>query len=154
LNIIQRKHIRRTLVIELIFLSIAICISILAITSSYQLLIFSEIRFPDIYYEFEGMYLLFLLLCILGLTELVSLIHLFGFIKWRKNLSWPRALLVIVVVHILLGFLSFYSIKFTIAGSNTSEVSQSFYIFTSLILIECVIMGFILYRLYITKKIT
>ncbi len=154
MDIILRKKARRFLVIELIILSFTICISILAVTSSYQLLVFSEIRFPDIYYEFEGMYLLFLLLCVLALIELVFLIHLFGFMKLRKNLSWPRSIFVIVIVHIFLGGLAFYLIKYIVAGSNTSGVSGSFYIFTSLFLIECVIMGFTLYRLHITKKIS
>lgn len=153
MDIILRKKVRRSLVIELCILSFTICISILAISSSYQLLVFSDIRFPDIYYEFEGMYLLFLMLCVLGLIEVVFLIHLFGFMKLRKNLSWPRSIFVIVIVHIFIGFLAFILMKFIVSGSNTN-ISWSFYIFTSLFLIECGIMTFILNRLYKTKEIT
>jgi len=153
MDISLRKKVRRSIVVELIILSFAICISVLAVTSSYQLLIFSEIRFPDIYYEFEGMYLLYLLLCVLGLIELGLLIHLFGFMKLRKSLSWPKSIFVIVIVHIFLGGLAFCMIKYSIASSNTSEVSWSFYIFASLFLVECGIMTFLLNRWYKTKEI-
>jgi len=154
MNIILRKHINRTLVIELCLLSFAICITLLAIISSYQLLVFSEIRFPDIYYEFEGMYLIFLMLCILGMFELVILIHIFGFIKWRKNLPWSRSIFTILLLHIILGILTFCSIKYALSGSNTSELSGVFYIFISLLLFECGIMGFILNGLHKTKEIS
>jgi hypothetical protein len=151
MDIILRKSIRRIIVLELFFLSFAMCIIVLAIISSYQLLIFSDIRFPDIYYEFEGMYLLFLLLCIMFLNEIVILIHLLGFIKWRKNLSWIKSILIIVVIHVVVGVLTFLSIKYTIAGSNSMEISNVFYVFVSLFLIECVIIGFLSYRLHKTK---
>jgi len=147
MDINQNKIDQRALVIELILLSFAISFSILAVTSSYQLLVFSEIRVPDIYYEFEGMYLLFLLLCVFGLIELVFLIHLFCFLKWRKNVSSLRSIFVIVIVHLILGLIAFFSIKYTIAGSNSSEISKSFYIFVLLLLIECGFMAFILNRL-------
>jgi hypothetical protein len=89
----------------------------------------------------------------MGLMEPVILIDLFNFIKWRKNLSWQKSLFVIVVVHIFLVNLAFFSIKYTVAGSNTSEISGVFYVFIALLLIECGIMGFALFRMKKQKKV-
>ena len=150
----QKSHLRKTLVTNFIIISISIFVTIIAIISSYQLKIFSEIRFPNIYYEFQAMYLMFLFLFVIGLNELVFVVYLSSDINLKNNISRTKLILNIVGVHILLVAFIFVSVKYTFFGSNASVIARSLYVFIILFVIDFGILILILKKLHNIKKYT
>ena len=130
-----RIQYNKRLTAEIILLATAFIISIFPLLISLLDLFFSEIQ---IIYCFSDLipwfYVIFISLIVL-ILEIVFLVHLFGYIKKKHNLTNGVSIGIAVVFHIVVNGLCLLVIRYTVGGSG-NDIAKSFYVFLSLIIFE------------------